>query len=391
MGMLDGVVVIEMAQVISGPMCGLLLADLGADVIKVESPGRGDSFRHWDGGDGSSVSSSFAAFNRGKRSCAIDTRTRAGKDVYRRLVASADVVVENFRPGVLDDAGIGWQALSELDPRLVYCSISGMGSHGPRAGEPTYDAVAQALSGMWSQFTDMSRPEPVGPPLADQLTGLYAASGILAALHERGRTGAGRLLEVSMFGSCMAFQTLGASAALIDGAVPDRSSRARSSLSFAFVGADGEPFCVHLSSQQKFWELLCRALGDDELAVDARFVAKRDRTSRYEELRHALQERFSRRDRSAWLAQLQRHGVPASPIQRLDEALADPQFDALGLGIPAGPETTPGVRCPIAVDGSHGWGTRPVPELGASTDDVLAGVGFAEDELERLRSEGVLR
>lgn len=391
MGLLEGVVVIEMAQVITGPMAGLLLADLGADVIKVESPTHGDSFRRWDGGTGTSISSSFAAYNRGKRSCAVDTQTEAGKSAYRRLVERADVVIENYRPGVMDRAGIGWASLCERNPRLVYCAISGMGSTGPRRDDPTYDAVAQALSGLWSQFTDLADPEPVGPPLADQLTGLYAALGVLAALHERERTGRGRLVETSMFASCLAFQTLGVAATLLDGEVPKRMTRARNSLSFAFVGADGLAFCVHLSSQQKFWEVLCRALEDQALATDERFVAKRERTSRYDELRAELQRRFLTRDRDAWLSILALHGVPAAPLQRLDEALDDPQFHALDLGVPVVPGATPGVRNAVAVDGAYQFATRPVPELGMDTEAVLGSVGFDGAELESLRAGGTIR
>ncbi len=391
MGLLDGVVVLEMAQVITGPMAGLLLADLGADVIKIESPSQGDSFRRWDGGSGSSISSSFAAYNRGKRSCAIDTQTDEGKLAYRRLARQADVVIENFRPGVMDRAGIGWSALRVDNPRLVYLSISGMGARGPRRDEPTYDAVAQALSGLWSQFTDLDDPEPVGPPLADQLTGLYGALGVLAALHERTRSGRGRLVETSMFASCLAFQTLGVSSVLLDGEVPGRMSRARSSLSFSFVGADGLAFCVHLSSQQKFWEILCRALGDDGLARDDRFVEKRARSSRYDELRAELQRRFLTRNRDEWLGELARHGVPASPIQRLDEALEDPQFHALGLGVAAAAGGSTGVRNAIALDGEYVHGTRPVPELGHDTDDVLRAFGFGVSELDDLRTGGTIR
>ena len=245
--LLDGVVVLEVAQVITGPMAGLQLAELGADVVKVEPPERGDSFRRWEGG-GDGVPSSFAAYNRGKRSVTLDLKTARGRDLYTRLAGRADVVLENFRTGAMDAAGIGPDALRHRHPRLVYCSITGMGTTGPRASQPTYDAVAQATSGLWSQFTDLAAPEPLGPPLADQLTALYATIGVLAALDRRNRTGAGSTVEVSMLSACMAFQTLAITGILAGGEVPDRTTRPRLSLTFALRGADGLPFCVQLSS-----------------------------------------------------------------------------------------------------------------------------------------------
>lgn len=384
---LEGVTVLEIAQVITGPMAGLQLAELGADVVKVEPPDRGDSFRRWEGG-GDGVPASFAAYNRGKRSVTLDVKTAAGRELYLRLAGRADVVLENFRPGVMDAAGIGPTQLRSRYPRLVYCAITGSGTTGPRASQPTYDAVAQATSGLWSQFTDLAAPEPLGPPLADQLTALYATIGVLAALERRGRTGEGATVEVSMLSACMAFQTLALTGVLAGEGVPDRATRARRSLTFAFLGADGLPFCVHLSSPQKFWEALCEALGEPALAADPRFAAKRDRTAAYDELRAVLQERFATRTRAEWLGQLAAHQVPAAAIQHLGEVVEDEQPRAIGMLPDAAGR--PFLAGAVSCDGDRCAAAAPPPPLGADTDAVLAELGCTVADVARLRAEGVV-
>src|SRR5215218_9644977 len=203
---LTGVRIVEMANVISGPYTGMLLADLGADVIRVEMPGSGDVFRLWDGTAGA-MRPQFAAYNRGERSITINVRHEGGREAYLRLAATADVVLENFRPGTLDRMGVGYDEVRAENPSVIYCNITGMGLSGPSHDRPTYDAIGQALSGLWSQLTDMQNPEPVGPPLCDQLASLYAVYGVLAALFSREKTGRGQRLEASMLGAGLAFET----------------------------------------------------------------------------------------------------------------------------------------------------------------------------------------
>jgi formyl-CoA transferase len=374
---LSGVKVIETAQVITGPMAGLLLAEMGADVIKVEQPPRGDAFRHWRGDGAGSVPASFVAFNRGKRSVGLDTKTEEGRDMYRSLVRSADVVIENYRPGVMDKAGLGWEQLRKLNPSLIYCHITGMGTSGPRAGLPTYDAVAQALSGLWSQLTDCSQPEPVGPPFADQLTGLYATVAILAALQARTSTGEGAKVEVDMLSSCLAFQTLAVTSCVIDGTVSDRSTRSRVSLSFGFVDSGGRPFGIHLSGQQKFWEALCRALDLPELIGDPRFRTKADRSTHYDELHDVLQAVFAAQNRDELMALLAAAEVPSAPILSVGEALVDPQVIALDIIGDDGP------RSPAVINGHRCAAVRTAPEFGEHTEEVL-------DSLKKLASDDAL-
>jgi crotonobetainyl-CoA:carnitine CoA-transferase CaiB-like acyl-CoA transferase len=397
---LEGLRIIENANVITGPFAGQILADLGADVIKVENP-QGDQFRLWDGAEASSdevIPPTFAAYNRGKRSISIDLKTPQGVEVFRRLVVDADVVIENARPGAMDRLHVGYPDLKELNPQLVYCAISGMSSRGPEAKRPTFDAVAQAASGIWSQLTDMNDPEPVGPPLADQLTALFAVIGILSALRARDLTGEGGLVETNMLAACLGFQPHSIAASAQSDSAPDRLSRARVSQSYAFVDVDGRPFAIHLSTPQKFWEGLCDVVGRTDLVQHPDFANKRGRIAKYLELRAILQETFATRTRDHWLALLRERDVPAAPILRLDEALASEQVRA--IGIIHGADTADGtglatesngmrVKLPIEFAGEFAAAIGPPPRLGEHTRDLLGECGYdtaACDELFRTGS-----
>lgn len=391
--MLQGIRVIEMANVISGPFAGMLLADMGAEVVKVEMPGSGDPFRGWAGSD-AAIAASFAAYNRGKKSLALDTRTEAAREIYLRLVDSADVVIDNFRPGVLDRSGIGPQALCARCPGLVYCDMTGLGSRGPDAGRPAYDAIAQGMSGLWSQLTDLSRPEAVGPPISDQLAGLYAAYAVLGALVARGRNGGrGQRIEVSMLAASLAFQPHAAAEYLTSGSIATRVSRAHVSQSYAFVASDGLPLAIHLSSQQKFFRALATAVGRPDLETDPRFAEKRARHGNYDVLQAELQREIGRRPRAVWLTRLAEADVPCTAIHTIDAALSEPQVKAIsmvrafGRGdramrlIGRGFATTEPL--PDPADGA-------VPYLGEHTGEVLRGLGLDEAALERLGTAGAI-
>ena len=390
-GMLAGIRIVELASVITGPYAGMLLADLGAEVVKVEPP-TGDGFRGWDGSGSVSVRPAFAACNRGKQSIAIDLKTTEGREVLSRLVSRADAVVENFRPGVADRLGIGYDDLHAVNERLVYCSITGMGTEGPDRDRPTYDAVAQAMSGLWSQLADLADPEPVGPPMADQLTGMYAALAVLAGVTGARRTGTGQHLEVSMLGACIAFQGLSVATYIGSSEVPTKSTRARTSQSYGFVAGDGQPFTVHLSTPHKFWVGLCRAVGRPELVEDPRFVTKGDRIRSYDELRAGLSERFATAPRQVWLDRLAEHDVPAAPILDVGEMTGHPQVTASGILERTGDprhDMAP-VRSPVRSSGVHLSAPLPSPELSEHTDEVLAGLGIDAAGIARLRSAGAV-
>ncbi len=386
-GPLAGHRVVEMANFISGPYAAMLLADLGADVVKVELPGTGDPFRAWGEYLGE-IRPQFAAYNRGKRSVTIDVRRAEGRDLYRRLARTADVVVENFRPGTADQLGIGDDAVRAENARLVYCAITGMGSSGPYRDRPTYDAIGQAMSGIWSVLTDLHDPAPIGPPLSDMLTGTYAAYGVLAALVARGRTGQGQKIETSMLSASMAFLAEPFANYLLTGEVSDQHSRPRRSQSYAFVAADGLPFAIHLSSPPKFWDALVSAIGRPELKDDARFRTKGDRVRNYAALRATLADTMRTRPRAEWLDVLQKHDVPAAPISNIAEVVADPQTKHLGMVRTFGSMNLVGF--PVAFAESALAPGLPPPDLGAHNEEVFGALGCGPEDLARLRIAGAI-
>lgn len=314
--------VIEMASYISGPMAGSLLGELGAEIIKIEHPPTGDPFRGW--GSAESPRASFVAYNTGKSSVCVDwTKERTWFD---ELVKSADVLLSNFRPGTQEKLGLTYEKLKAVNPRLIVCNITGFGREGEYAERPCYDAVAQAMSGLMSQLTDLENPQCVGPPLSDTVAGLFSTVGILAALVERQQTGVGRAVDVSMVGSSLSLIRGSVGAELIDGAKSGRLTRAMSSQSYAFVGSDKEPFVVHLSTPQKFWLGLLDAVGRPELAEDERFKDKRSRVANYEALKAELQNEFSKAPRETWLTRLNELDVPCGPVFTSSQAATNPIF-----------------------------------------------------------------
>ncbi len=374
-GAAEGVRVVEIASYVTGPYAAMLLADLGADVIKVEEPERGDPFRGWDEAN---YSPTFLGLNRNKRSVALDLKSAEGIAALRRLVERADVLIENHRPGVAARLGFGYAQARQWNPRLVYCAVSGFGSRGPYRDRPGYDTVGQAQSGLLSLLTDLDDPKPMGISLADHLTGIFACYGVLGALLARERGGEGQLVETSLLQACTAFLGENAARFFVSGDAPTRETRTRLAQVFAFRAGDGLPFVVHLSSPQKFFEGLADAVGRADLASDPRFRTRSERIKHHGELRALLAEEFSREPRAVWLARLEQRDVPCAPINTIREAFADPQVLELGMRVRAthperGPVdvVAPGVsleKTPLAV-------RRAPPVLGEHTREVL-------DELE---------
>ena len=248
-GVLEGIRVLELGNFISGPYGACLLADMGAEVIKVENPKGGDPFRGWDlGGD----QPNFWAFNRGKKSVTLNLQTPEGKEIFYGLIKEADVVMENYRPGVTKKLGIDYETLRAINERIVYCSITGTGPTGPYVSRPAYDTVGQGLGGMLSVLMDPKNPRPIGPAYADSLSGLFSAIGVLGALVARAQTGKGQQIDATMAGSILAFLIAPATETLAHGQPPGPYTRPRQSQTYAFSGSDGLPFAIHLSSPQKF-------------------------------------------------------------------------------------------------------------------------------------------
>jgi formyl-CoA transferase len=332
-GPLAGVTVVENASYISGPFAGLLLAQLGADVVKVEAPGSGDPFRRWGGAtSGVRVRPQFAALNHGKRSVALDLRTLEGQSGYLDLVAHADALVENFRPGTLDRLGVGEAAVRGRNPDIVYCTVTGFGPTGPYADRPAYDAIVQALSGLWGLLSPVTEPQAVGPPMSDTLSGLNTALAVVAGLAGAARRAdAPRRFDVSMLAASLNLVGLSVANYADSGEVEGPFSRGRRSHSIALRAGDGRPLAVHLSSPEKFWVRLTDVVGRPDLRDDARFSTYPSRLVHFDELRTELETALSDQGRDYWLALLHEADVPAAPIYAIDEVVADPHVSEAGL------------------------------------------------------------
>ncbi len=372
-GVLSGIRVVEQGTFITGPCAGMMLADLGADVIKVESP-EGDPYRNYQGDH---YSPHFQAYNRNKRSIAFDLKDPAERNLFDGLLGEADVFIQNFRPGTAARLGAGSERLLAINPRLIYASISGFGSSGPYAERPSYDSVAQALSGFLSVVVDSSRPRFLGPALADAITGIYAAYGALGALVQRGRTGKGCLVEVSMLEAMAHFAVEPFAAFFALGKTPTSSDRPRLAQAYILRTADGRLIALHLSSLEKFWEGLVAALDAPELADDVRFSKRLARIANYESLNAELDQRFSQHDLAYWAERLGRNDVPYAPINAIDEVVHDPQVEHLGLIVPV--ESAHGgvqaVRPPVQFGGMRQGSVRAAPllnEHGVAIRDGLA-------------------
>ena len=369
---LSGIRVVEQGTFITGPCAGMMLADLGADVVKVESP-TGDPYRSYQGGQ---FSPHFQAYNRNKRSIALDLNGPADRKVFDELIASADVYIQNFRPGTADRLGAGRQRLQDLNPKLIYCSISGFGASGPYADRPSYDSVAQALSGFLSVVVDPERPRFLGPALADAITGIYAAYGVLGALFERSRTQRGRLVEVSMLEAMAHFAVEPFAAFFALDRPPTSSDRPRLAQAYILRTADGGLIAIHLSSLEKFWEGLVSALAAPQIGSDERFGTRQRRIDNYEALGAALDAQFSRHPLQHWVERLGSNDVPFAPIHRIDEVVQDPQVRHLGLVVPV--ERAHGgkqaVRPAVQFDGARATGVTTAPLLDEHGPDIRRGL-----------------
>jgi len=373
---LDGIRVVEQGTFITGPCAGMMLADLGADVVKVESP-TGDPYRAYQGGK---FSPHFQAYNRNKRSVVLDLGEQGDRNLFDDLVRAADVYIQNFRPGTAERLGAGAERLRMLNPRLVYCSISGFGAAGPYVDRPSYDSVAQALSGFLSVVVDADRPRFLGPALADAITGMYAAQGALGALVERGRTGRGRHVEVSMLEAMAHFAVEPFAAYFALGEVPRSSDRPRLAQAYILRAADGRLLAIHLSSLEKFWQGLTAALEAPELAADPRFETRQGRIDNYEALGAALEARVAQRPAAHWVERLGQHDVPFAPIHDVDQVVADPQVRHLGLIVPVDDAHggAQAVRPAIQFDGERATHVRTPPlldEHGPAVRQFLASTG----------------
>jgi crotonobetainyl-CoA:carnitine CoA-transferase CaiB-like acyl-CoA transferase len=394
-GALAGIVVLDCGQFLAGPFCGRLLGDMGADVIKVERTKTGDDMRRGGLARVGGEAPQFLIANRNKRSLAIDIRNPEGRELFMRLVERADVVVENYRPGTMERQGLGYQQLSERNPRIVYCSVSGFGQTGPYRDQGGFDLIAQGMSGIMS-VTGQSKESTVrvGVSVADLTTAIYAAYGIVCALVERSRTGKGQQVDVALLDSAISLMVWESAVLWSTGKAPEPiGTGSRTSVPYqAFPTADGS--ITVGAGNQNAWLAACEAIGRRDLAEDPRYATNVDRVKHRTELVEELSRVFRTAPSAHWVERLHAAGCPAGPIYKLDQVYEDPQVKAREMKVvvqhpTAGPVNDIGF--PVKLSRTPGEVRLPPPLLGQHTDEVLEGLlGMDSAELARLEQAGVV-
>jgi crotonobetainyl-CoA:carnitine CoA-transferase CaiB-like acyl-CoA transferase len=390
--LLDGIVVLDTTQVMAGPYCAMLLADMGARVIKVEPPS-GDSTRSMAGARGND-SAAFNAVNRGKLGMVIDLNTDKGRGVFKRLARTADIVVENYRPGVMARLGLDYESLKGDNPRLIYASISGHGQTGPWAAKGGFDLIAQGLSGLMSVTgTPTSGPVKVGVPITDLGAGLFAAIGILGALHHRSTSGTGQYIDTSLVDAGIALSVWEAAVYFDTGQVPAPLGTAhRLTAPYqAFRCADGY-MTIGAANDRNFTKV-ARVLGHHEWLTDERFSGNHQRVANREELARLIEAETVKQPVAFWIAEFERAGIPCGPILDYEDALTTPQAIAREMTVDVEHPTLGSLRTlgtPIKMSSTPLNPKRRGPMLGEHTDEVLHHAGYSSDEIEQLRGTGAI-
>jgi CoA:oxalate CoA-transferase len=398
-GLLAGTRILDLTNVLAGPFCCYQLAQLGADVIKVEVPGSGDLARQL-GADPElnrrGMGASFLAQNAGKRSIALNLKSAKGRDAFIRLVGSSDVVVENFRPGVMDRLGLGYGALKAAKSNLIYCAISGFGQDGPLKLNPAYDQIIQGLCGVMSVTGDaQSAPLRVGYPVADTMGGITAAFAIAAALFRRERTGEGEFIDVSMLESSLVAMGWAVSNWLIAGVKPQPMGNENMTASPSGTFRTGKGLLNIAANKQEQFETLCRLLGREELIADPRFAAREDRKRRRFELNAEIERALAAQPAQDWSTLLNKNGVPAGEVLDVPSVLEHPQIVERGLlktfeAVPDIGRAVRVVRSGFRLGSGDPEPASPPPALGADTQALLAELGFSRREVDELARDGAI-
>lgn len=393
-GPLAGFTVLDLTRVLSGPYCTMVLGDLGARIIKVEQPGKGDDTRAWGPPFLGDESAYFLSINRNKESVTLDYKPAAGRKVLEELMAKADVLVENFRPGTLERAGFGWEAMHQKFPRLVYASIAGYGQTGPRKDEAGYDAVMQAEGGLMSVTGDADRPGyRLGVAITDMVSGLYCAQGITAALLARERFGEGQRVDIGMLDTTAALLTYQAANWFATGQTPQRKGNRHATIApyETFTTADGE--IVIAVGNDDIWKRFCPAVGLPELAANPRFATNRDRMANYDEMRPPIDRVFRTATNAEWIERLNSAGVANGEVRDIGQMLNDPQLAAREMVQTMMHPTVGATRvigAPIKLSATPASLRTPPPVLGQHTDAVLSELGYAAGEIAALRANRVV-
>ena len=397
MKLLEGARILDLTNVLAGPFCCYQLAQLGADVIKVEVPGSGDLARQL-GADPELnrrlLGASFLAQNAGKRSVTINLKNPAGKEVFRRLVKTADVIVENFRPGVMDRLGLGFESLRTARTNLIYCAISGFGKDGPLKENPAYDQIVQGIAGVMSVTGDQqSAPLRVGFPVADTIGGLTAAFAITAALFRRERSGQGEFIDVSMLEATLVTMGWAVSNWLIAGVPPEPMGNENMTASPSGTFKTGTGLLNIAANKQEQFETLCELIGRKELSSDPRYADREDRKTRRYELKADLESALARKSAKEWSELFNKHGVPAGEVLSIPEILEHPQLTERGFikhfqAAPDSDREIAVVRAGFRLASGDPEPASSPPVLGADTELILEELGYDRNAVVKLKTEG---
>lgn len=389
---LEGITVLDFSQILAGPFCTMYLADMGADVIKIEKPNGGDDTRRYGPPFINGESAAFLTLNRNKRSIVLDLKSEEALGIARRMIEQADVMIHNFRPGVVDRMRLGYDEVHKINPAIVYCTVSGFGTTGPYAHKAGFDLIAQGMSGLMSVngFPDMP-PAKIGVPIADLNTGLFAANGILTAYINRLKTGQGQHVDASLLESGMAY-TLYESAtyfATNEIAGPLGSAHRMIAPYQAFATKDG--YINIGAANQNNWERMCRAVGRDDLLEDERFASGANRMVNIKDLTPIMEQTFSTETSAHWAELLEKAGVPSGPIYKIDQVYADPHVQAREMAVELDHPVAGHIRnigVPVKLSETPGKVRTPAPMPGEHTDDVLTQFGYSETEIAVFKESG---
>lgn len=389
---LEGILVLDLTRNLAGPFCTMILGDLGARVIKVERPVAGDDTRHWHPPSWDGVSSVYLATNRNKESIAVDIETSRGREVILQLAEKADIFVESFRGGSLDRKGLGFDEISKINPRIVYCSLSAFGAKGPAKNRPGYDALIQAYSGIMSITGEPGRDAVrVGPSIIDQGSAHWAAIGILSALRLRDQTGEAQRVETSLLETGVNWMSYFAAGFFADGTVPGRSG-ARHGVMAPYEDFRTQDGVLYIAApNQSLFRTLCAALGAGELVDDPRFASNTHRLKYRDELHDSLEQKLAAASSAEWEEKLLAAGIPCSRLQSVDQVVNDPQVKALGLVRDFAHGTIVNhllVDHPVSYNGQRAFRTQGAPALGEHTASVLRDLGYDDRSIDELAREG---
>lgn len=393
-GSLTGVRVLDLSRALAGPYCSMMLGDMGADVLKVEMPKTGDETRGWGPPFINGESGYFLSVNRNKKGMTLNLKDARGQEILAKLLARADVLLQNFSPGTLEKLGFPYERMRALNPRIIYCAISGFGQSGPSASKAAYDQILQGLGGLMSITGPVDGPPlKVGVPIADIASGMFAAYAVTVALFHRERTGQGQMIDTSLLDSQVALLTFQAQRYFLSGKAPGRGGNCHPLIAPYELFKTKDSYLNVAAGNDSLWARFCQSLGLEQYVNDPRFKSNSDRLANREALQGIIEERFSRSTTAEIAALLDGAGVPCGAVYNLAEVFADPQVAHLGLEQVLQHPTVGRLRqtgIPYRFSESPGALRLPPPLLGQHTDEVLLGLGYAAGEIGKLRQEGVI-